>query len=124
VGWALLFLPLLLAIELCMTLGLSLLAATANVFYRDLQQIVGYALLALFFLTPIFYVRNIVPPSLQFLVTFNPFAALLSGYQSVFYFGTPPNWRELLFAGGFAIVVLWIAFAYFNRNSDALGEYV
>src|SRR6185312_4000007 len=51
VGWALLFLPLLLAIELCITLGFALLAATVNVFYRDFQQIVNYLIMAFIFLS-------------------------------------------------------------------------
>ncbi len=39
VVWAVLFLPLLALIELCMALGFSFFVATANVFYRDLQQL-------------------------------------------------------------------------------------
>jgi lipopolysaccharide transport system permease protein len=122
--WAALFLPILVVIQLCMTLGLSLLVATCNVFYRDLQQLVGYVLLAVMFLTPMFYLSRRVPPNLQFMVTYSPIAALISGYQNVFYYGIPPDWRKLLFAAGFGIAVLALGFAYFNRNRDAFGEYV
>ncbi|HEY5427020.1 MAG TPA: ABC transporter permease [Candidatus Tumulicola sp.] len=124
VGWALLFLPILLLIELCMTLGFSFLVATVNVFYRDLQQLVGYALMALFFLTPIFYARDAVPARLQFLVTFSPIAALISAYQSVFYYGTPPRWRELAFAAAFSVALFLVSLAYFNRSRDAFAEFV
>lgn len=124
VGWALLFLPILFCIELTMTVGLSLLVATVNVFYRDLQQIIGYIIMALFFLTPIFYDRAAVPPQFQFLVTFSPFAALIAPFQDVFYYGRPPDWRDIVFAGVFGIIVLVLSFAYFNRNRDAFGEYV
>ena len=51
--WALAFLPLLVVIQLCITLGFALLSATLNVFYRDFQQIVAYLLMAFIFLTPI-----------------------------------------------------------------------
>ncbi len=124
IGWALVFLPLLILIELCMSLGFAFLVATANVFYRDLQQLVGYALLAVFFLTPIFYARFVVPPSLQFLVQWSPIAAMISAYQNVFYYGMPPSWRDVLFASGFSIVILVLSLLYFNRHRDALGEYV
>jgi lipopolysaccharide transport system permease protein len=123
-GWALLFLPLLALIELAMTLGFSFFVATANVFYRDLQQLIGYALLALFFLTPIFYARFIVPTNLQFLIKFSPLAALVSSYQDVFYYGTPPGWRELTFAAIFALVVLILSIVYFNRHRDEFIAYV
>ena len=121
--WALLFLPLMALIELTMILGFSLLVATYNVFYRDLQQLVGYAVTALFFLTPIFYARASVPQNLQFLVL-SPVAGLISAYQSVFYYGSPPNLLELSFSAAFSFAILIVALALFNRNRDAFGEYV
>jgi lipopolysaccharide transport system permease protein len=123
-SWALLFLPLLFAIQLCVTLGISFFVATFNVFFRDLQQLVGYALMAVMFLTPMFYERASVPANLQFMVTFSPVAALIAGYQNVFYYGIPPRWQDLLFAAAFGAAVLAIGLAYFNRNRDAFGEYV
>lgn len=124
IGWALLFLPLLVLIELGLTLGLSLMVAAANVFYRDLQQIVNYVLTAAFFMTPIFYARSTVPTNLQFLVVFNPVAGAISAFQDVFYKGLPPNWSDLGFSAGFAAVALAIGVAYFNGVRDGLGEYV
>ena len=124
IAWALLFLPLLILIELLMTLGISFFVATANVFYRDLQQLVGYAIMAVFFLTPLFYARDVVPQRLQWLVTFSPIAALVSCYQAVLYYGTPPHWRELIFALVFGCVVFIASMLYFNRHRDTFAEYV
>jgi lipopolysaccharide transport system permease protein len=122
--WALIFLPLLVAIELCIVLGFTLLLASLNVFYRDLQQLAGYAVTALLFLTPIFYTRSAVPANLQFLVTVNPFAALISSYQDVFYYGRPPGVTEMLFAASFGIVLLAAALRVFNSYRDSFAEYV
>lgn len=122
VAWAVAFMPLLVLIVLCLTLGISLFVATANVFYRDLQQIVSYALTAGFFLTPIFYSRATIPPNLQFLVTFNPVADVISAFQSVLYKGVPPDPTDLLYAGSFAVIVLIAALLYFNSVRDSLGE--
>jgi len=124
IWWALLFLPLLALIELVMIAGFAFLVATVNVFYRDMQQLVAYALLAVFFLTPIFYVRFVVPPNLEFLIKYSPVAALISSYQNVFYYGIPPSWRDLLFASVFSVVLLILALMYFNARHDALSEYV
>jgi lipopolysaccharide transport system permease protein len=122
--WAFLFLPLLIAIELCLVLGVSLLVSTFNVFYRDLQQLVGYVLLAVFFLTPIFYAKSSIPPKIQFIVKYNPIAALMSGYQDTFYAGALPSWHALAFAALFAIFVLGVGVGYFNRFREAFVEYI
>lgn len=120
--WAIVLLPLLTVIELCVTLGFSFLVATFNVFYRDLQQLVAYILTAGFFLTPIFYTRAAIPQHLQFIVEFNPVADLISAYQSVFYKGAMPDTGDVLSAAVFSIVILLIGIAYFNSKRDALGD--
>jgi len=123
-GWVLLFFPVLVAIELCMVLGLSFLVATFNVFYRDFQQVVGYLITAGFFLTPIFYARVSVPQNFKFLVTLSPIAALIGSFQNILYYGLPPSWREVLFAAVFGVVVLIAGLAYFNRYRESFAEYV
>ena len=124
VGWALVFLPLLVLIQLLLTLGISILVAVADVFYQDIQQIVSYVLTAAFFLTPIFYSRSVVPGNLRFLVDFNPLAGLLLAYQNVFYKGVPPDPRGLLTAAAFGTMAMVVGLAYFNNARDTLEEYV
>lgn len=46
---------------LCLTLGLAWLLATANVFFRDVEHLVGVLFLPWFFLTPVFYSLEQVP---------------------------------------------------------------
>lgn len=122
--WAIAFLPLLCLVELCATLGISMVVAVLNVFFRDIEQIVSYVLTAAFFLTPIFYSKSAVPENVRYLVTYNPLAGLIDSYQSVFYRGVPPNANDLLATTAFAIIALIIGLAYFNTTRDALGEQV
>lgn len=122
--WAFAFLPALIAIELFTTIGISMLVATVNVFFRDLEQIVSYVLTAAFFLTPIFYTRSAVPENLQFLVTFNPLAGLIGSYQAVLYRASLPGASDLLSSAAFCIIVLIVGCTYFNAMRDGLGESV
>jgi ABC-type polysaccharide/polyol phosphate export permease len=122
--WGLLFLPALALIELCMTLGLALMLATATVFYRDLQQIITYVFTAMFFLSPIFYTKENVPENLRFLVTYNPLASLVSAFHDTFYKGVAPNFADIVPAATFSLCVLAIGLAYFNSMRDTFGEHV
>lgn len=123
-GWSLLLLPVVVAIEFLLIAGTTLLAATFNVFYRDLQQLVAYAMSALFFITPIFYQRESVPAKWHFLITFNPLAAIISMFQSILYSGSMPSFKELGFAAAVAVVLVAVAAACFQRYRDFFGEYV
>lgn len=55
IAWTTLFVPLVLVIQLILTLGLSFLLATLNLFYRDVRFVLGLALQIWMFLTPVQY---------------------------------------------------------------------
>jgi ABC-type polysaccharide/polyol phosphate export permease len=122
--WAIALLPVLVAIQFAITLGVSLIVASMNVFYRDLQQIVSYVMTAGFFLTPIFFSRAAIPANLQFIVTYNPLGGLISAYQAVLYRGVLPNAGDVIFAAAFALTCLAAGLTYFNSTRDSFGEFV
>ena len=100
----LVFLPLLLVLQLLLTVGLALPLAALNVHLRDVEQILANGLVLLFFLSPILYPVTTVPDTacgpLYFL---NPVAGLVQSYQNVIFFGQEPHWIHL---GGVAIAAL------------------
>lgn len=123
-GLPLVVLPLLIVIELLLVSGIVLLLATANVFYRDFNQLMSYGLTALMYLTPIFYLRDQVPPAFKPLVIWNPLAALMAGYQDVFYFNRLPNAGDLAYALVFSLVVLAVAYGTFLRLQESFSQYL
>ena len=116
---ALALFPVLLLIQSVLTVGLSLLVATANVYFRDVQHIVGVLLTLLFYLTPVFYRPQAVVQQYHELYTFNPIAVLLQGYRSIFLYGVMPPWPAVAFAALSAIAI-WLLgiIAYSARASD------
>lgn len=77
--WMLLVLP-----SVSLLLGvyaLSQILATLQVFFRDTRFLVSFGLQACFFLTPIFYPREMIPAPLQWSVELNPFYRLVSPFQ-------------------------------------------
>lgn len=123
-GPALLALPLIVAVEFLFILGVVMLSATYNVFYRDLQQLISYVLTALFFLTPIFYPRDHVSARFQAWFAWNPIAGITGAFQSVMYEGRFPNWAALGYALFCAIVVATLGFGAFARHRESFGQYL
>ena len=76
-GWLLVAIPL----QLALTLGLGLLVASANVFFRDTVQVLGMLFNAWFYLTPIVYPKGWVPERFRPLIEWNPLTHLVDLYR-------------------------------------------
>jgi lipopolysaccharide transport system permease protein len=111
-GPALLALPALVAVQLLFTIGLGWAAAALHVYVRDTAPALGVLLPMWFYLTPIIYPYQLVPPPLRAVLALNPLTALVQDYRDLFLHGVLPlGVRELwlvtasllAFAGGAAV---------------------
>ncbi len=123
-GWPLLSLPVLLVIQVILTLGILMSLATLNVFFRDLQQLIGVLIMLLMYLTPIVYPLTMVPSRYRLLILANPLTSLISGYQDIFFYNRFPDWRHLLYALAWATVAFFIGRAVFTYYKESIPEYI
>jgi lipopolysaccharide transport system permease protein len=123
--WHALLVPVLIAVQGLFTLALTYALSAANVTFRDVQQIVGNVLTLAFFLTPILYPSSKMPEQYQRLVLYlNPMAAIASAYQDLLYYHRLFDYRPLLSATAFGVVLMALASAYFGRNREHFAELV
>ena len=104
----------LLFIQGILTVGLSFIIATWNVFYRDIAQLVGIVLSLMFFLTPIFY-RPIVESEYRTLLELNPMVPLINCYRAVLFEGTSPEWGSLMLTGGISIIICGLGYLNYKH---------
>lgn len=123
-GWSMLALPLVMAVQFLLTLGVVYITATLNVFLRDLRYIVQHGLLAAFFLTPIMYDFSFVPAQFQWLLKINPMSILIDSYRRLFFYGMWPYWRNLAFVLALALALLVVGMMVFERNRETFAEYL
>jgi homopolymeric O-antigen transport system permease protein len=86
--WGLLACPLILGLEFVLIVGLAWLVAGVSVFLRDVPNIVGVALMILFYLTPVFYAGSHVPERFRWVLELNPLTTILEVYRWLL-LGTP-----------------------------------
>ncbi len=101
VTW-LLGVPLLLALQLVLHIGLATFLATVNVFSRDLGPLLEVALRLLFYMSPIIYSMDLVPDRFRPILMLNPVAPLLDAWRQLFMDGTLPGtdlWPAIVLAG-------------------------
>lgn len=111
---ALLVLPLLLLIQSVLIIGLGLIAATLNVFYRDVQHIVSVGLTLLFYLTPVFYRSQAVVEKYHALYDLSPIAALIQAYRAVFFYGVVPSWGAVGYAALCSLAICGVGYAIYR----------
>lgn len=127
------YLPLVLlvvVIQTLMTIGLSLLLAGMNVYFRDIQYILGIVLLFMFYATPIIYPMSLVENStlakthawLLPLYKLNPVTPLVIMYKSLLYEHVLPNWQYFAYALGWAAVLLVAGSLVFRKLAPKFAE--
>ncbi len=123
---ALILLPVVIAIQTVFSVGIGMLLATLNVFYRDTQFLLELGLLALMFLTPIWYDISAFArsESALWLRRLNPMASIVNMYQDIMYRGVLTNIDFIARTALTAIVVFVVGYLVFRRYSARFGEEV
>jgi lipopolysaccharide transport system permease protein len=121
----LLWLPVLILIQVALTMGLGLFLSTINVFFRDTQQIVDIVMLSWFFLTPVIYPIEAVPENLRLVFQMlNPMAGLVVAYRDILYYGHSPHQAVLAVVTMLGALALLVGSLIFRRLSPAFAEEV
>ncbi len=122
-GAAWLFLPVSILLAVAFTAGLSLLAASFTVFFRDLRHLAEIGFQIWFYLTPILYppsfVDGIGDPRIRAALAANPASYLVRLFQAPIHDGRLPSHGELLGALAAATLSLGLGLAAFRRAEDA-----
>lgn len=114
-------LPIALLLQFGLQLGLGWMLAVMQVFFRDLAQVLGFALTIVFYLSPILY-----PPSPRFEVIFswNPMTPLAGLFRSAMLASPLPSAPSIVFLLVVVASVLAFGLLVFRRAEATLADYV
>jgi lipopolysaccharide transport system permease protein len=119
----LLFLPVILAVQLALMLGLGLAASAANVFFRDVRSLLTLGLQLWFYASPIIYPATLVPERLRSLYFLNPMTGIIESYRDVLLRGTLPG-PYLAISAVIALVIFLIGYWFFKRVEFQFADIV
>jgi lipopolysaccharide transport system permease protein len=124
VGTAYAILPLLLAMQFVLTLGIAMILAPLNVLFRDIGHLVGVALLLGFFLTPVFYSIDHVPHRFSAMYELNPVAQIITAERTVLIDNALPPLVPMALTALAAAAILGLGVLTFRRLRDGLADHV
>ena len=110
--------------------GLSLMVASANAIFRDVEFIVAALLLPMFFLTPVLYRLESVPgaeahPWLVDLLHWgNPMTPVIESFRTPLFFGEAPATGDLVYLVVETAVALALGAFVFRRVDDRIAAEV
>ncbi|MDL2252548.1 ABC transporter permease [Ruminococcaceae bacterium OttesenSCG-928-I18] len=110
--WILLF-PIPLVLIFVFNLGVGLILSSLVVFFRDVQHLYGVVVVALNYLTPIFYPVSMLPGWMQFAIKFNPLYWYVGMFRQVVLYGAAPTanmWICCLFCSAAALLIGLLVF--------------
>ncbi|MFB3904386.1 MAG: ABC transporter permease [Acidobacteriota bacterium] len=117
------YFPLILLIQVVLTVGIGLACAALNVLYRDIQSLLVLLLNLWFYASPIIYPVSLVPKSYRSLYFLNPMAAILQSYRDVLLAGSTPG-PYLLYAGAISALILALGYGLFKRIEPSFADMI
>lgn len=123
-SWTVLLVPIVWALHLLALMGLVWILSLVNLVFRDLQNLIGLALMGLMIASPIAYTPEMVPPGLKLLVVLNPFAYFVTAYQRLAVLGQVPAIWEMLVLVTISTGTFLIGGYFFIRAKRVLIDYV
>jgi len=121
----LLWFPVIVLVQLVLTLGLSFIVSALTVHFRDIKDILANLLTFWFFSTPIIYPMQAAGEQFRWLLNFNPMTHIAISYQEVlFYIGPHGHWRWLMAVFALSILTFFAGYFVFDRLRDSFAEEV
>jgi homopolymeric O-antigen transport system permease protein len=114
-------LPLAIAFQFAIQVGVGWMLAATYVFFRDLTQILGFVLSIVFYLSPILYD---VPNRFGAIFHWNPLTPLLGLFRSAMLGSPLPPASSIVFLAAFAAVVFTGGLAFFRRTQPIFVDVI
>jgi len=97
------------------TYGLSLILASINLFYRDIQHLLSLLLILWMYITPVIYPIEMVPEAYRFIFKLNPMAVIINAYREAILGGNIPKLSSLAVALALSLITYYLGRKIFTK---------
>jgi lipopolysaccharide transport system permease protein len=122
INWTIIYLPLVMLAEYILTLGFSILFSALNVYFRDLEHLLGIILMAWFYFTPIVFPVEMIPAKYFKLFMLNPVTHVILPYRDILYYGVAPDIKMIGISILIGLLLLIFSFEVFDRLQKNFAE--
>lgn len=120
--WTVILFPLIMLPLLLLTMGISWALASLGTYIRDIGQAIGIIVMAVMFLSPIFYPASAFPQSYRVFFYLNPLTFIIEQSRAVLLWGKMPNWEGLAIYFVISLFVAWLGFFWFQKTRRGFAD--
>jgi len=120
---AYLYLPLVLAFIVVMTLGGMFYIASMGVFIRDIPNIVSMVLRLMFFVSGVIITPDMLSGTAGNLLEINPVLVMIESVRDIVVYAQSPSPISLLYSGAFALLAFMIGYLHFRKRQGTFVDY-
>lgn len=122
--WALLVVPLLLAVLVLATIGIGSLLAALNLEYRDVKHLLPFLTQLWMYASPVVYPLSLVPPRFRLLYALNPVAGVIEGLRAALFGRGAMPWDVIAVSSLSAVLCCIVGTMYFRRTEPRFADLV
>ena len=120
--WTSIFLPIVLAPLVVLTVGVAWFLAALGVYLRDVGQITSIMTMVMLFLAPVFYPITALPEQYRWIVMANPLTFIIEQARETLIWGRSPDFAGLGLYLLVAVVVAWGGFFWFQKTRKGFAD--
>ena len=123
-GWALLTLPLFVALAIAAALSVGLWLSALNVKYRDVRYTIPFLTQFWLFVTPVAYSSSLVPSKWQAVYAINPMAGVVEGFRWAMLGKAAPSGTMLIVSAAATAILLAGGLFFFARMEKTFPDII
>lgn len=122
--FTILLFPVVMIYTLLFSIGLGLILAAFNVFFRDIGHLYTVWVTAWMYFTPIIYPVSALPDAMVSFVKLNPLYYYVEYARDIMIYGNVPTLQQNIICIGFSLITLLIGLVVFKKKQDKFILYI
>lgn len=118
-----LFIPIFI-VQSIFIMGFGMMLSVLNLFYRDVQYLVGLGITLLFYLTPVLYQVEAFPMKYRWIFKFNPMSVFINAYRQILLAHDIPKWESMLIGIAVSLLIFFIGYRFFKKAEGTFADMV
>ena len=119
-----LFVPVIFFFHFLLISGISLFLSAMNVFFRDVENVIGVFLTIWMYITPVLYPQELIPPVFVPLFNLNPMMPIINAYRNTILYGTMPALQSFGYAIGISTLIFILGYKFFKNKARYFADVI